>query len=167
MGKAHETETNKRAELAAAFYAAFEHKTRDSGEAFYCLKDDAPDWMTAAIRDAHDNAGIMPNDWIYNACHSAVSSLNYYDPDDWNDSAGDIADGMVDVYNSDRAAWLASDILFGEYVSRAVEEFGRGPDADIYNDLGMGQYMLASEIVYSLIAAIEAQADEDDEDEDD
>jgi hypothetical protein len=119
--------------------------------------------MSGAIRDAHDNAGIMPNDWIYDACHSAASSLDDYDPDDWNDSAHEIADGMVDVYNADRAAWLASNIHFGEYVSRAVEEYGRGPDTDIYHDLGMGQYMLASEIVYALIAAIEEQAGEDED----
>lgn len=103
-------------ETARALADAFEIKTRDNGDTFYCLKDGRPDWMQDALHAAHDGGDMMPNDWSYRfaagiADHIAKSlqSLQYGQHERY-DIIAEGADSLVPDYNAERAAWLASHV---------------------------------------------------------
>lgn len=159
--------TTKCKELAGTLYNAFERKERNEKNeygdtAFYSLTKDAPEWVKDAIREAHDGGNIFPNDWIYDACHTMASHMDDTDPDDWDDAISEWADGAVDVYNTDRARWLASHLEFAGIVDEAVEELGHS-DQGIHGDIGIGQYVLLERIASALIQAVRDEAENDDE----
>lgn len=147
--------------LAQTMYDAFERKERDEknefgDKHFYSLVKGSPQWMVDAIREAHDHANIMPNDWVYDACHTIIGHMSDTDSDSWDDSVSEWADGSVDVYNADRARWLAANLAFGGIVDEAVEELGHS-DQGVYGDIGIGQYRLLEGIAGALVAAVTAQ----------
>jgi len=158
---------DKKQELAKAFYKAFVRSTRDEKNEFgvthfYHLAPNSPQWMEDAIHAAHGD--IFPNDWVYDACHSIVGHMEDIDPSDWEDSVSDWADSNVDVYNVDRARWLASHLDFGGMVDEAVEELGHS-DQGIYGDIGIGQYRFLENIAQALIQAVEEHAELEEDEE--
>lgn len=155
--------TTKQAEIAKQLAEAFTTDTRNDGATFYKLRDGSPQWMTDAIHAAH--GVILPMDWIYEHCSRMADNLNEYEPEQWDDSVSEWADGLVDVYNADRARWLSLHLDFAGFVDEAVEEFGHS-DQGVMGDIGMGQYKLLEQIAYALVSAVREQA-EDLEDEGD
>ena len=96
----------------------FERKTRDNGERFYTLRDDAPGWLLDAVREAH--CGDMPNDWTWEECYAACEAIDSERLDD--DSMREHCDGRVDIYTNARFQWAADHCngsLFAEGESRA------------------------------------------------
>lgn len=155
--------TTKQAEIAKQLAEAFTTDTRNDGATFYKLRDGSPQWMTDAIHAAHGD--ILPMDWIYEHCSRMADNLNEYEPEQWDDSVSEWADGLVDVYNADLARWLSLHLDFAEYVDNATQELGHS-DRGIFGDIAMGQYSLLENIAYALIQAVREQA-EDLEDEGD
>lgn len=155
---------NKLTTLATELANAFEQQERNSGEKFYSLKHGSPQWMVDAIREAH--GGIMPNDWIYEHCSRVADQMVDCDPEEWEDSIGEWADGLVDVYNADRTAWLASHLDFAAFVDDAVEELGHSGQG-IFGDIGYGQYRCIEGIASELIRGVQAEADNSDDEESD
>lgn len=168
--------TNTLAATLREFADAFETGTRTStGDAFYKLKDDAPAWMS--MDSATHSLGVMheihcavdgtdsprlPDDWIYE--HAALISGELADaaelwPDEVADRVSEIADGMVDIYNANRTAWLASSLANAELVNEAQAEYGRQDDA-----IGLGQYLALERIAYAILELCEARAEELEED---
>lgn len=145
-------------EAAKALYDAFESRTRDNGDTFYCLADDAPEWMTAVVMEAH-GTDMLPDDWRYEQIMDAASHIADNGADE--DSPHDFADSAVDVYNYDRLKWLASHQGRAAIVDEAVEEMG-GDSLDTVERIGLGQYEEASGIYHRLVAALEDQDDVDD-----
>lgn len=142
--------------LASAFYKAFEHKTRESGESFYALRDGSPEWMNDAICSAHD--GRFPDDWTYDACHTIACSLKEYsDADAATKVSYELADECVDADHMARYKWLAMHPDNAAFCDEAEQELvgGMGGIAD---RIGYGQYLAAKRIVGALIYAIETQA---------
>lgn len=154
--------TTKQAEIAKQLAAAFTTDTRDDGAVFYKLRDGSPQWMTDAIHAAHGD--ILPLDWIYEHCHHMADKMNEYEPDQWeNDMViGEWADSLVDVYNVDRARWLALHLDFAGFVDEAVEEFGHS-DQGVFGDIAYGQFKLLEQIAYSMLSAVNEQAEASDE----
>lgn len=155
--------TDTLAKLARSLADAFVQKKRDTeneygDKSFWSLKSKAPHWMTEAVRKAHDDGDILPNDWIYQACSHIADSMADTDPDQWDDSTHEWADGLVDVYNNDRTRWLASNLAFGAIVDDAVKELGRS-DQGIFGDIGIGQYVLLCNIASALVSAVREQAE--------
>lgn len=153
--------TTKQAELATAFAAAFTTDTRNDGATFYKLADGSPKWMSDAVMTAHDD--IMPNDWVYEQCSRVADRMADTDPEKWEDYCGEWADSMVDIYNADRTAWLASHLAFAAVVDDAVEELGHS-DQGIFGDIGIGQYVFIQQIAGYLIQAVNNKAEASDED---
>jgi hypothetical protein len=81
---------------------AFETRTRDNGETFVALTDDAPEWLRDAVYDAH--GGLLPDDWTYAACSNLLDLLAECDDVD----ADPYFDDDVDVYTSDLLDWARS-----------------------------------------------------------
>lgn len=140
---------------------AFECDTRANGESFFRLKDDAPDWIDShAFHAAVDDR--LPCDWVYEkAAHIADNFTGYdcEDADELRDHIGEIADGLVDVYNADRLRWLAANLYNAALVDEACDELG-GSDADTFTRIGYGQYMAIERIAYALLDAAAEEAEE-------
>ena len=64
----------------------------------------------------------MPNDWRYEKISGVFSAFNQYDPANWTDSIGEIADSLVDIYHTERFAWLS--VSNHEDVNEALEMVG-------------------------------------------
>lgn len=143
--------------LAGALYDAFEHKTRANGDAFVSLKDGSPDWMQEAIHEAHGD--MLPDDWRYRAVMDAAEAIYDAGADgDTDDAHGAFIDA-VDVYNHDLIRWLGSHGARPDYVDNAVDEFG-WPDGGLMAAIQLGQAEERGEVFDSVLAFLQAVAEE-------
>lgn len=148
-------------DLAGIAYDSFESFKRDGSEdTIYKLKDDRPEWVYELVRDAHGD--FFPDDWRYEAIMDACGWIHDNDGDD---DSGEFADQKVDVYTSDRIAWLASSLDRVSYCDEAAAEFGAGDTAtDIVAMIALGQYAELSEVYGLVYRALEEKADAEDDD---
>lgn len=138
--------------MTTTYTQFFERKTRDSGEAFYALTDDAPEWLRVAVYNAHDDE--LPNDWRFETCHAILSNF-----EDGSTDPDEVADSLTDVYNHDLARWLADDVTRG-----CIELEGFQPDTlDVWTLARAMQYETIYNMVGVLAAAIEDNEGEVDE----
>lgn len=144
--------------LAGELYRAFQAKTRDNGDTFYCLQDGSPEWMTDAIRAAHDSANMLPDDWRYDAIREAAGVIE--DADDFADAGDQFADG-VDVYNGALLSWAASHLSRMAYCDEAMSEYGK-PES-LAQLLMWGQAAERREVFDQLVAALDGIAGDDGE----
>lgn len=145
--------------FATEFLNAF---TNDNPRKVWCLKDDAPEWMRDAIRDAHFD-GRMPDDWIYEHARAIVSQLADLEAPD-GDTQHEICDGLVDVYTSDLTAWLALHTGNVELCDEAQREGLTTEGATLVQRIQAAQYMALTYICGALVGAIESHAAEADQD---
>jgi hypothetical protein len=110
--------------LAREMSQAFENATRPgNGGTFRKLRDTAPEWMTTVCRLAHDDGGLLPDDWRYVFIEEAVDALAEHEDTNY------ARDSLVpDVYTSDLTAWLHSRNSRVYYLSEALTEWGPFPD---------------------------------------
>jgi hypothetical protein len=151
----------------AAFAAAFETRERAAvGEqVFYCLNDDAPHWMIEVVRAAHGD--MLPNDTSYAMIREAAQVLaeraaDDCGPDELRDAFDEIAGGLVDVYNAELVAWLASHSERAGYVDEWLESSG-GHDIDgepvgVLRMIAAGQHLEYSRILEVIVSHAEMQA---------
>jgi len=163
------TETSMFDVVAGEFSEAFERRTRDNGESFYRLRDDAAEWLqgNAGSTVMHElHAALddrLPDDWVYEiAAHLADNISECDGADAAQERISDWADSLVDVYNADRLKWLSSNLNTVYFVDDAVAEFGDHTDG-ILGAIGYGQYVAIERIAGAMLAAIEAEVDERDE----
>ena len=104
-------------------YFTTDHRT--DGTAFVRLTDDAPEWLTDAVRDAHD--GESPDDWRYETLAAIAARIDEYEQYG-SDSMGsldvaafDIADGLTDVYTHNLLLWVAGNLNRTFYVDELLE----------------------------------------------
>lgn len=124
----------------------FEVRERYNGEPFTTLADGAPDWLYEACREAH--CGEVPNDWRWDACRSICEQLvercgfaGVSDPLSDDDVWHEVADGLVDVYTSDRLRWLADNLERVALVDEAHDEYGWSTDQGVAGLIGTAQYL--------------------------
>ena len=132
----------------------FETKTRDAGERFVTLTDDAPEWLQEAVRLAHHDT--MPHDWVYAECEAAYDAYQDQEgrPDDHEHT-----DGRVDVYTKELYAWAADMCLtdlYSEAESRANELGTKCEDTS--QRLASIQYCAIELIATVIFDAIEANS---------
>lgn len=131
----------------------FETKTRDSGESFVTLIDDAPEWLQDAIREAHQ--GDLPNDWVYEQCRAACEAV---DDDTLNpESVYEHADSQVDIYTKSLFQWAADmcgTSTFSEAEERARDS-GDDGNVEIEKRLSVIQFYAIAVIAETMLAAIE------------
>lgn len=149
--------------MTTQFGKFFERKTRDNGENFVTLSDDAPEWMLAACRDAMQ--GDM-SDWLWVECEAAFDAIDDGSLDE--DSTGEYADGRVDVYTRHRFQWAAEHCLgstFGEAEERAKELGDEIGDEGTAGWLGRVQYCAIEYIAQSILQAVEQNGEDEEEEE--
>ncbi len=133
----------------------FETATRTDDSRYVRIKDDAPEWVTDLAHEAHGD--MFPDDWRYQCISAVLDHLaEGGDPDD----AHEFADSHVDVYTSNRLAWLSSNLTRAGYCDEAADEFG-AEGLDIIERIGLGQYMEASEVFSAVVSWFEDNPLED------
>lgn len=128
--------------------------TRDNGETFKHLKDDAPDWMQDLCHEAHGR--MLPDDHKYQFIFEALDVLANYDSED------DARDALeADVYTSDLTAWLSSAVSRMEYVNEAVSQgLVSTEDFDLSSALQAGQLEEKREVFESVLNSLNNRVDE-------
>lgn len=153
--------------IAKALQAALIQDVREDQTTYIKLQDDAPEWMTTAVRDAHE--GRMPNDTDYSAFSEVVDAIveALEGEEDLDDARHERVDGMVPIYNNDRIKWLAQHSDYVGYCDDAQEEGLVAASASMVERIGAGYYQYYSNLWgYALTAITEAWEQEDDSDDD-
>lgn len=139
----------------------FQTGKRDNGDTFVSLKDDRPDWLQDAVRDAHSD--MLPDDWVYAECEAACNAIDEGSLKD-DDDLHEHADGRVDIYTRARFQWAAdkcNSILFAEAEERAKD--ASDGSGDIAEQLRLIQYHAIAAIATTMLDAAKEAADEEDE----
>jgi len=148
-------------ELASQMDDAFTVCKRDSGEQYFTLKDDAPEWMKDVCRAAHDDGDIMPDDFRYEFIAEAVEIIATR-----NDFDDAVYEMEPDVYNNELLKWVGSSLSRASYVDDAAEEYG--PAASLFEGLARGQLAEKHEVFHQVLEALrELEEDAEDEPDDD
>jgi len=142
-----------------------------SDEHIYVLKDEVKrgdGWINSELilrfHEVLDNR--LPDDWVYEIIAHGADSLEYYETaDEARDAVHEIADGLVDIYNSNALRWLASHQLNAFLCDDAADEFGRAKDT--IQHVQQGQYLAITRILAAMVEAIEEEASGRDEGKDD
>lgn len=148
------------ATLAAEARAFFITRQRDNGDTFTATIDATPEWVADMIREAHaDHIGdFLPDDRRYLLIRDALDFIEEQGDAASADDCGDFADSAVDVYTSDRIAWLASHLDRLAYCDAAQDYMGADAEGGIADMIGMGQYMEASLVYASVFDVLEDRA---------
>ncbi len=124
----------------------------DGSERTICT-DDAPEWLTEAIEDAHQ--GDLPNDWIYDECRAACEAIDEGSLTD-DDSVHEHADCRVEIYTKPLFQWAADMCLSSTY-SHAEEEandiIDHNADGDTVKRFTAIQYCAIATIARVILSA--------------
>lgn len=156
------------------FADAFETKKRDDGSSYVRLKDDCAGWLKSGvayrtpmlvIHEAVDGGdGRFASDWVYAETRGIVDALVDHGVDAadgaHSDITHEIANSRVDVYNSDRTAWLADNLRNVQICDDAVSDGLVAKDADLFDRIGSGQYLAATRMIDAIITLIDTEANE-------
>lgn len=146
-------------ELAKALYEALITDKRNDGTEFVKLVDGSPEWMADVIRAAYGDMG--PDDYRYQMIGEVAGRMAY--SDDWENQDSQLCDDLVDIYNADRVKWLASHLSRAFYCDEAQDEGLVAPDTDMYQRIGIGQFMEYREIFGALVREFEQREDDEGE----
>ena len=128
----------------------FETSTRPDGARFARIRDNSPEWVTELVHSAHGD--MLPDDWRYSAIRSALEFIA--ESDNPEDGASEWADSEVDVYSGARLEWLGSHLSRPGYCDEGRDEFS-SENLDIVEQIGLGQFMEASEVYGLVLQALE------------
>jgi hypothetical protein len=140
--------------LAEEVRAGFTLDKRTDGSEYWTRRDKSERWITDLCHEAHGD--MMPDDVRYEYIVDALDIIAEHGDDA---DAAESLDSNVDIYNSDRTAWLASHNGRQEYADRAVSD-GLCDGADIMQTLGCAQYLEREEVYGSVLASLQAQLEE-------
>jgi hypothetical protein len=130
---------------------------RDNGESFTTLRDDRPEWLQDAVREAH--AGDFPNDWIYSECRAACEAIDAGDLSD-DDNLHEHADSRVDVYTRHLYQWAADFCLSDTWANAESEADDMGTEGSALQRITTVQYCARATIARIMLSA--AQENDDD-----
>ncbi len=138
------------------FLNSFEQKQRQDATLFYCLNDEAPDWVRDAIHDMHDD--MLPNDYSYNMAQEVaehvsegliyergLDELQYETPVELCDT----------TYTQELLDWVGSHGARIAWVDECIADYG--PAQTLSDNLSMGMIAEYQHITNVLFSAIEAQ----------
>lgn len=149
-------------ELAATLAASFEtaHRGDDPEQPFDRLKDDAPEWCTDVVREAHgrDQDGapaMLPDDYRYSFARAAADAIAEADDDDDLDELADQLE--PDIYTAELTSWLGSHSYRPAYCDEAEAELG--PTGGTIERLQAGQLQERREVFAAVLSELRARAD--------
>lgn len=118
--------------------------------------DDSP--LYAAIRECHEIAHCLPNDWIYMKCAQLLRGMEEYSQEgaDLEEASFEIVDACVDIYNHDLFDWAKK---FSFFVEEAKQEgmIGVLEDVPIERQLMSGQFQQLDHMYNILLEAVRTE----------
>lgn len=141
----------KKAEKYSQYFTALK---LENGDTRIILKDDAPQQLRDAVKDAHGDK--LPDDFTYSTFADLLSKITEYDCDtidDLENNRSEIVDGYVDVYTHDLTKWLASDNSNVYYLGEVVRMTSECDDG--FKLLAMAQYLAIDEVMQHVIGLLE------------
>lgn len=126
-----------------------------NGDTRIILKDDAPELLRDAIKNAHGDK--LPNDFIYSTFADLLIKIAEYDCktiDDLENNRSEIVDGYVDIYTHYLTKWLSSDNDNVYYLGEAVRLTSECDDG--FKLLAMAQYLAIDEVMQHVISLLES-----------
>lgn len=131
--------------LAKEARSGLECKFRADGEPFYCLKDQASDWIKALVHAAHGD--MLPDDYRYEFIVNALDHLtDCENPDDARDSI------EADCYTSDLTDWLSS---HNSRLAYCDDNDYTQSDSSMFTRLQNGQLAERDEVFESVLSSLE------------
>lgn len=145
--------------LADTFAQSFETRTRANGDLFHCLKDDRPEWVQDAVREAHGDK--LPDDWTYAQCDMAASLIREQIQCDIEPC--DLLDEITveaDCYYSNLTTWLAGHNGNLDFVNEYIQDFTAGKVEDVQTLIAGGQWLAKQMVLNCMVNAFQEQAEE-------
>lgn len=132
--------------------AFFQNGTRDGSGHFVKLTDDAPEWLRAAVLDAHEG-DTPPNDWTYEECKAIAQAIDDGSVQD-EDDLHMYSDARVEVYTKDLMQWVA-DFCLNDTFHQAQSEYEDtgSKETDIVRRAGGIQYYAIYRIAATIFTA--------------
>ena len=135
------------------FANMFEYRERGDTR-IVVLKDEAPEWCSKLVREIHGD--MLPDDWKYLHIYLMADGI----AEDGFQDEHEVAESLVDVYNSALTDWLASHGARQGYCDEADEQGLVAETADIIKRIQMGQYLELLEI-YQALESFEVPEDQE------
>lgn len=121
--------------LATMLHSFLETRTRESGESFVCLADNAPEWCYSIVRLAHDSSTIgelMPDDYRYRMIAASVEALvelcnlpGAPTPDELDDAKYGLDSPLE---NFELLKWLSSHLSRASFCDAYCQDMARATD---------------------------------------
>lgn len=148
-------------ELAREMHAAIISQTRDSGETFLLVAPGSPQWMTDAVKAAHNKGEMMPDDTRYEYIHDSLERLIEVADEDPDATYRDLVeagqDWEPDCYQADLLKWVGSHGMRWWYCDQVMSEGTSG--TDFSQIIRRAQVVERCEVYNQLLGALEFQAD--------
>lgn len=135
--------------------SSFERSSREDGSTFWKLSSSSPEWMTDAIREAHD--GELPNDSRYELirdCLQALSDDGVESQEEALEASHELSLNLMPTYTGELLQW------FSEMPRRLGDcddavACDRVSELSVYELLSEGFRMAAEEVISSLADSLE------------
>ena len=148
------TEKSLTAKPLASHFVTKKRGRGPKAPTFVTLRDNAPDWLRAAVYAAH--CEDLPNDWIYSECLAACEAIDAGDlgagayPED---TIHGYADSRVDIYTRDLYQWAADFCLSGTYAQARENADSRGNSGEVEDSIKFYQYLAIENIARIMLDA--------------
>lgn len=133
----------------------FEIKTKDNGEKFVILKDNAPKKLKESIRAAHGDR--FPDDFVFTTYLDLLERIQDFpieDLESLENNRHEIVDGYVNVYTYNLTKWLHDDINNVYYLTQAIEEL---QPTDGFQLLASAQFLAIDAIMQEVVNYLEGR----------
>lgn len=139
--------------------SSFERSSRASGSEFLKLSSGSPQWMTDAIREAHD--GELPNDSRYELirdCIQALSDDGVESQEEALEASLELSRDLVPTFTGELLQWFSvMPCRLGD-CDEALDQ-GRVLELNSYEILSEGFRLAAEEVISSLADSLEDASD--------
>ena len=140
--------------LAGELFDALETRTRNNGDEFTTLKDDAPAWMQPVVHATHGDK--LPDDTVYQFIQDCAAAIHDRGGEEDEENAEEaIREMEPDPYTAGLTKWLAARVDHVYYLTEVLEEYGDIKDG--FQLLAMAQKQQIEEVGFALIAALKSE----------
>ena len=143
--------------LAQSFLSFFVRRQRSSGEVITCLEDNASGALRELVHAAHQEAGMLPDDFRYGCI---VDVLEAFANNEDTESA--LEELRTDLNISELTAWLHSHVYRIHYLTEALE----GTWDSGFALLVAAQKIEREEVFRSVLESLESILEEEDLEDD-
>jgi hypothetical protein len=133
----------------------FVFKKRNDGSEFYSLIDNAPEYLTELVHNAHND--FMPDDYKYEFIYDALDIIRDYEDEDYYYEG---LDNYTECHTAKLLTWLASNINRMNYLEDVINNMFPAGNVKIFDALMGAQYTEREEVLNSVLSSIDSLIEE-------